>query len=100
MALPLANFRSPAALARFLIAVLLGLGLDLWTKHLAFETLSAGAPYQIQDFETGRVRWVVEPRYDLRETKGYVVIPSLLNFNVTVNEGAVFGFGQGRRWIF
>jgi signal peptidase II len=100
MPLPLENFRSPAALTRFLLAVLLGLGLDLWTKHVAFERLAAGPPYQLADLETGRQRWVVEPRFDLRESRGHVVIPSLLNFNVTVNEGAVFGFGQGKRLVF
>src|SRR5579862_7175155 len=95
----LVNLRSPAALSRFLLAVVLGLGLDLWTKHLAFEKLAEGPPYQIIDAQTQRLRWVVDPRFDLRATRGYVVIPGFLNFNVTVNEGAVFGVGQGRRWI-
>ena len=100
MSFPFENLRSPAALSRFFLAVLLGLGLDLWTKHAALERLAAGVPQHVQDFETGRSRWIVEPRFDLRETRGYVVVPNLLNFNVTVNEGAVFGFGQGKRWIF
>src|SRR5206468_7899455 len=59
------NFRSPAALARFFLAVLLGLSLDLWSKHVAFQRLAARSPYQILDVETGRQRWVVAPRYDL-----------------------------------
>lgn len=94
------NFRSPAALARFVLAVLIGLSLDLWSKHAAFERLAAGPPYRMLDVETGRQRWVVESRPDLRDSHGLIVIPGLLNFNVTVNEGAVFGVGQGRRWIF
>jgi lipoprotein signal peptidase len=94
------NFRSPGALARFLLAVLIGLSLDLWTKQQAFERLAAGPPYQIRDVETGKLRWIVETRPDLRTTDGLVVIPRFLNLRVTVNEGAVFGVGQGRRWIF
>jgi signal peptidase II len=82
------------------LAVLIGLSLDLWSKHAAFERLAAGPPYRMLDVETGRQRWVVEPRPDLRDTHGLVVIPGLVNLNVTVNEGAVFGVGQGRRWIF
>lgn len=100
MALPKDNFKSVAALSRFLLAVVIGLGLDLWTKELAFNRLAAGPPYQLVDVQTGKLRWYVEPRFDLRESHGLVVIRNFLNFNVTVNEGAVFGFGQGRRWIF
>jgi signal peptidase II len=100
MSLPINNLKSSAALFRFVMAVALGLGLDLWTKHLAFEKLAAGDPYQMIDPQTGRLRWVVESRFDLHATRGYVVVPGFLNFNVTVNEGAVFGLGQGRRWVF
>ena len=28
------------------------------------------------------------------------LVPSLLSLKLTVNEGAVFGLGQGRRWLF
>jgi signal peptidase II len=100
MPIPTSNFKSAAALSRFLLAVIIGLALDLWTKDLAFSRLAAGPPYQLTDISSGKLRWYVEPRFDLRESRGLVVIPNFLNFNVTVNEGAVFGFGQGRRWIF
>src|SRR5437764_14638251 len=94
-----AHLRSRAALSRFFLTVLIGLSLDLWTKKVAFERLAYTAPQQYHDLE-GRLRWTVQPRPDLYESRGYVVIPHWLNFNVTVNEGAVFGIGQGRRWAF
>jgi signal peptidase II len=100
MSSPLNNLKSPAALLRFVLAVALGLSLDLWTKHVAFEKLAEGPPYQRIDPQTARMRWVVDSRYDLLTTRGYVFIPGYLNFNVTVNEGAVFGIGQGKRWVF
>jgi signal peptidase II len=100
MSLPINNLKSSAAMFRFVMAVALGLGLDLWTKHLAFEKLAQGSPHQIEEWQTGRKRWVVDCREDLLASHGYVVVPGFLNFNVTVNEGAVFGLGQGRRWVF
>ena len=39
-------------------------------------------------------------RPDLLASKGLRVIPGLLHLQVTVNEGAVFGLGQGQRWLF
>ena len=76
MRLPsLDNFRSPAALFRFFGVCLLGLGADLFTKVWAFRAL--------------RVRG-----------DGYEFIPGWLHFEVTTNHGAVFGLGQGQRWLF
>ena len=86
------NLRSPAALARFLLTMIIGLGLDLWTKALAFANLAAGAPYHGPD-QSGRIRWLVDSRHEK-------LIPGWLHFQVTVNEGAVFGIGQGQRWLF
>ena len=99
MPLPTENLRSPAALARFLLTTVIGLGLDLWTKQVAFVRLAAGEPYQGLGRD-GRVHWFVDSRADLVAAKGYHVIPGFLHFHVTVNEGAVFGLGQGHRWLF
>ncbi len=87
--LPLDNFRSPAALARFFLTMLLGLSLDLATKHLAFERLSDGVYTRAID---GKAQAISRESYEF--------IPGWLHFTVTVNEGAVFGKGQGLRWLF
>ncbi|HEV2295617.1 MAG TPA: signal peptidase II [Tepidisphaeraceae bacterium] len=68
------NFRSPAALARFLLVMVIGLALDLWTKVLA---------------ET-----------HLRDADPIRFIPGWLHFTYTENRGAVFGIGQGQRSLF
>jgi signal peptidase II len=68
-------FRSPAALMRFALTAAIGTGLDLWTKSVAFSSLSLhGEPYQF--------------------------IPGWLDFEIVKNYGAVFGLGQGARVIF
>jgi len=68
------NFRSPAALARFLLTMALGLGLDLWTKVLSEAHLRDAPPIRF--------------------------IPGWLHFTYTENRGAVFGIGQGQRSLF
>jgi signal peptidase II len=67
--------RSPGALLRFFLVAGVGVGLDLWTKSLAFSSSSL---------------W--------REP--YKFIPGWLEFEVVQNQGAVFGLGQGRRILF
>lgn len=89
MKLPLDNFRSPAALSRFFLTMLLGLALDLGTKQWAFERLSDGVCINPV---SGRAQ-VISPQV-------HQFIPGWLHFTVTVNEGAVFGKGQGLRWLF
>ena len=99
MAIPSDNLRSPAALSRFLLTTVIGLGLDLWTKSLAFARLAIDQPFQALG-DDGRTHWFIRSRPDLMATKGYQLIPGWLHFQVTVNEGAVFGLGQGQRWLF
>ena len=99
MSFPTDNLRSPAAMARFLLTTLVGLAVDLWTKKLAFAQLAAAPPLRAAD-ESGHSRWMVFSRGDLAGTHGYPFIPGWLHFQVTVNEGAVFGLGQGQRWLF
>jgi signal peptidase II len=65
---------SPAAISRFVGAAIIGLFVDLWTKSLAVAHLKE------QD--------------DIEFIKGY------LHFGYTENHGAVFGIGQGHRWLF
>src|SRR4051794_28076606 len=68
------NFRSPAALSRFLLTMAIGLAIDLWTKVLAFNHLRFADPIEF--------------------------IPGWLHFTYTENRGAVFGIGQGQRSLF
>src|SRR5580698_2087380 len=69
-----AAYRSPAALARFLLTAAIGLSLDLWTKSLAQKNLIDRPPINF--------------------------LPGWLNFEFVGNHGAVFGIAQGDRWIF
>jgi lipoprotein signal peptidase len=70
-----AIFKSPAAWARFGLAFVIGLALDLWTKALAVTHLK------------------------LTGTEIHF-IPGWLHFRYVENEGAVFGLGEGKRTLF
>lgn len=73
--IPTDNFRSSAAISRLLLPALIGFGLDLWTKWLAVVHLKPSH---------ATVRF----------------IPDWLHWAYTENHGAVFGSGQGLRWLF
>lgn len=80
---------SPPAVAAFVVAMVLGVGVDLWTKYLAFDALAVA----IDRRPDGTVL-VVSRQPDP------AVIPGFLQFHVTANQGAVFGIGQGQRTLF
>ena len=80
--------RSPVALACFLLTMGVGLTLDLWSKSWAWRTLAVGDPWRDS---TGHLRIASETS---------TPIPGWLHFKVTVNEGAVFGLGQGNQTLF
>lgn len=84
---PTANFRSPAALARFIIPAVVGVTLDLWSKHEAYARLKVGERID----PLGRVQVI---------SRTYRLIPDWLHIELTNNYGAVFGAGQGLRWFF
>jgi signal peptidase II len=69
------NLRSPAALARFSGVAIVALAVDLWTKSLAEMHLK---------FPPRSIRF----------------IPGWIQFEYVENHGAVFGIGQGQRWLF
>jgi signal peptidase II len=71
----LSPLSSPLALLRFFGTAAVGLALDLWTKKLAFDRL-------------------------VDATEPYRLIPGWLEFQVTINHGAVFGKFQGQRVLF
>ena len=84
--------RSPAALSRFLLVMVIGLVVDLWTKVWAFKALvfnQATVPHTSGVGESVRV-----------DSRTFELIPGWLHFHCTANEGAVFGIGQGNRWLF
>jgi signal peptidase II len=81
--------RSPAAVLIFVLTMGLGLTLDLWSKSYAFRTLTYGEPER--DRFTGHLRV---------DSDSYNLLPGWLHFKCTVNEGAVFGLGQGNQTLF
>jgi signal peptidase II len=84
---PARSFRSPAALACFLFTAAIGLGLDQWSKQVAFAKLCSG------------IEWIDgKPR--AIDARSVPFIPKLADFTVTINQGAVFGIGQGQRALF
>jgi lipoprotein signal peptidase len=87
MAIPTENLKNPKAVLRFAGTCILGLALDLITKRWAFATLAK----EIYTDDQGRVR-VLSGLYQF--------IPGWLHFEVTANQGAVFGLGQGQVKFF
>lgn len=81
------NFRSFFPLMRYVLTAIIGLSLDLWTKWYAFEKLV----YDVVRTSDGS-RVIARPPFRL--------IPGWLEFNAHTNDGAVFGLGQGQRWLF
>jgi signal peptidase II len=81
------NFKSPAAIARFVLTTLVLLAADLVVKHVAFSRLAT----ELLVLPDGHVQ-VRSRTLDL--------IPGLIHLEVTANQGAVFGLGQGQRWVF
>lgn len=87
-----AAFRSPTAILLFLLTASIGLAADLWSKSLAWNTLVIDPTAELErDPFNGHLR--VDS-----ETNAF--IPGWLHFKVTVNEGAVFGVGQGKQAVF
>jgi len=80
--------------------MVLALGADLWTKHWAFASLGT-SPVSID-----RAEVLATPPGELMRLLGEharaerVVIPTLLEFRLVLNGGAIFGAGQGMRTLF
>lgn len=86
IALP-APFRSSTALVLFFGVCALGLAVDLFSKVYSFQHLVI----EQTTLPNGQIL------VDSREVK---FIPGVLHFHATTNQGAVFGIGQGKRWLF
>lgn len=88
--------RSPRAWAWFLIATVLGLIADLWSKQAAFDRI-ADVPVH---FTRSEVLNVPSLNYLVPPHEPVVVVPRLLELTLVLNPGAVFGIGAGKRWFF
>lgn len=88
--------RSPSAWLLFLGVTVLGIAVDLWSKYAAFARI-ADAPVTIrrEDVMASNALGNLIPYHD-----PVVVVPSLLEFTLVLNPGAVFGIGAGKRWFF
>jgi len=88
--------RSTRAWAILLSATIGGLVVDLWSKSLAFRHV-AGTPVIVERQDVLRVNdlSLLIPRHE-----PVTVIPSILEFTLVLNPGAVFGIGAGQRWFF
>ena len=84
--------RAPRAWLLFAVIFALLLGSDLISKAVSFERV-AGRPVSLERDSEGRLPPI--PRHE-----PITVVPSVLSLQLTVNHGAVFGIGQGGRWIF
>jgi signal peptidase II len=90
------TWRYPRAWAILVIVTVLGTGIDLWTKHLAFQHI-AGVPVEI---DRERVLETGNPSRQIPFHRPVVVVPGLLEFTLVANRGAVFGMGAGKRVLF
>jgi signal peptidase II len=88
-------WRSPFAWMTLLGVFLLGLVVDLWLKSWAFRTV-AGSPVVLD-----RDVILADPSWKPPWHEGVEVLPyGLLDFDLVLNHGAVFGIGQESRTIF
>jgi lipoprotein signal peptidase len=85
----------------FLVSMLLGLVADLGSKEMAFRWI-ADAPFRpdrekvlLLLKEAPNEIMILVPRHE-----PVTVVPKVLDFQLVLNAGAVFGAGQGKRWFF
>lgn len=93
-----AAWRSRRAWIVLVLATLIGVALDLGSKELAFARI-AGAPVEVRRDEVlalppDAISSLI-PRH-----RAIVVVPSVLEFKLVLNPGAVFGMGPGKQGFF
>lgn len=93
-------WRSPRAWAFLLAITIIGLVIDLGTKSLAFRHV-AEEPVSIS---RENVLALMNERHGIEALlpphEPVTVIPYILEFQLVLNKGAVFGLGAGKRWVF
>jgi signal peptidase II len=88
-------WKSPLSLFLFFGMAVLLLAVDLTSKYVAFDH----PQYKLLDKierDTDDTRWILSGT-DARERQ---LIPGWFHLRATVNEGAVFGLGQGKQAVF
>lgn len=86
--------RSRRAIIFFIVTMVLTLAIDLVVKTQSFKHV-AGEPV-VLSFETAS-----DTSFDpIPPHPPIVVLGKVLALKLTVNRGAVFGIGQGKRWVF
>jgi signal peptidase II len=88
-------WRSPRAVAVALGVAVFLLAVDLVSKELAFQHV-AGQPVVLD----ANAADPDHPVAIIPNHEPTIVIPKVLALQLTLNHGAVFGLGQGWRWIF
>ncbi len=89
--------RSKRAWAILLVVLVLGLVADLASKELAFAHI-ADRPVTITRAE---VLSSADPNRELiPRHRPVTVVPRVLDLTLVLNQGAVFGMGAGKRWLF
>lgn len=84
-----------SAWVTLLLVVVLGTGLDLWSKHWAFQNIAD------EPVELDREEILADPDWRPPWHESMDVLPfGLLDFDLVMNHGAVFGIGQRSRTIF
>jgi len=94
-AAPVPALRSPRAIAMFLAVVACFVAADLGLKYWAFANV-ADRPVVL----TGQVVDQHDAFWDQYPHQPIVVVPGVLNLQLTTNTGAVFGLGKGGRVFF
>ncbi len=86
---------SPLAWCTLLLAAAFGITLDLWSKDWAFEHVAERPVILDREVILADSDWRPPPH------EGIEVLPfGLLDFDLVMNHGAVFGIGQEQRTVF
>lgn len=83
--------RRPVSVALFVLVALAMVAADLGLKSYAFQHV-AGSPVVLDASDTHS--------FGVPHHEPSVLIPGVLNLQLTANEGAIFGMGKGSRWVF
>jgi signal peptidase II len=96
-------WRSKSAWVAMLVTVVVSIVIDLASKEWAFATV-ADQPVKVSRVEVLRVKEEKDPRLItpelIPEHKPMVIVSRLLDFQLVLNPGAVFGVGPGKRLFF
>lgn len=103
---PPSAFTSRDAWAWLLVACVLSIGIDLWSKAAAFERV-AGAPVVVLREQVLAIAQAHDPRAISQPEFGIIprhdpvtILPHVLELQLVLNPGAVFGIGPGQRFFF